>query len=173
VLEFEKIIREEMHTNAGVMLDPRKIWAMMYQVFFATVVLVMDYHYNKDEPRAEERKQEIMDCCRRLEAAKDVSSIAARGLEELKRVMRRWGLLADTDSRGDGYAEEHAVPLWTAASSKEIRLGGSSREGNIPQMAGEEVVTASWMDAWDFNVELDDTQWAAVFLDLETGSGMF
>jgi hypothetical protein len=166
VLEFERGMRNEM-LQSMMAPDPSKIWAMMYQVFFATMVLVMDYHFNKDEPRAEERIEEIMECCRRLEAAKEVSSIAARGLEELKHVMRQWGLLMNKGPRtvrGENPDHERSALSWSSTSPGQSGLEMPSMEGYTEE--------ASWMDSWDFNVELD-IQWDALFHDLESRSGMF
>ncbi|KMP04012.1 LOW QUALITY PROTEIN: hypothetical protein CIRG_03704 [Coccidioides immitis RMSCC 2394] len=88
--------------------------SMGYHVFLATVVLVMDYNFNKDEPYAEARIQEITECCHTLEAAKEVSGIVARGLEELKNIMKKWGLLTDVEPSGDsnnGEKREAAAPM--------------------------------------------------------------
>jgi hypothetical protein len=176
VLEVEKMIRIEMPQSL-TLPDPSKMWAMMYQVFFATMVLIMDYHFNKDEPRAEERFEEIMDCCRRLDAAKEVSTIAARGLEELKHVMRKWGLLTDggvrpTSREHRQVAEVDALP-WPTTSSYPVE-SGHLHEEDTPVMNGDGSTTdSSWIDSWDFNAELDVPQWNALFQDLESQSGMF
>lgn len=171
VLEFERSMRDEM-PHSMMAPDPSKIWAMMYQVFFATMVLVMDYHFNKDEPRAEERIEEIMECCRRLESAKEVSSVAARGLEELKLVMRKWGLLTDTGSRTtrvdkrNGTEHERSAIPWSEASAGQM-------DHEMSSIAEGQMGEVSWMDSWDFDVELDIPQWNALFQDLESRSGMF
>lgn len=175
VLEFEKVMRTEM-PQSMMMPDPSKIWAMMYQMFFATMVLVMDYHFNKDEPRSEERIEEIMDCCRRLEAAKEVSTIAARGLEELKHVMRKWGLLTDVSSKSTTRETRQdaggSAMSWSTTSPNQTESEHLHQQ-ETPAVNGDEFATSSWMDSWDFNVELDIPQWNALFQDLESRSGMF
>jgi hypothetical protein len=152
VLDMEK----SLHTTSAsplAMPAPSKIWALMYQVFFATMVLIMDYHLHKSEPGAEERMQEIMECCRRLDAAKGVSDVAARGLEGLQGAMRRWGLLKD----------EHVNP----AASNEGNLGHE-----MPELGGSEFAETSWTDLLDFEVELEAPQWDALFQDLESHSSL-
>ncbi|KAF2686189.1 hypothetical protein K458DRAFT_363820 [Lentithecium fluviatile CBS 122367] len=187
VLEFEKILRAEMAASPTLMMpDPSKIWAMMYQVFFATMVLVMDYHFNRDEPRAREREDEILECCRRLERASGVSSVARRGLEELKGVMRQWGLLADgaSNSRGAGAERQHTGggdggggidggATWAATDSGQITGREPVQDQDVTPITVDEFATSSWMDSWDFNVDLDIPQWNALFQDLESRSGMF
>jgi hypothetical protein len=169
VLEFEKLIRSEM-SQSPMMPDPSKIWAMMYQVFIATMVLLMDYYFNKDEPRAEERLEEIMDCCHRLEAAKEVSSIAARSLEALKHVMRKWGLLTDAESTSASREIPQAGPSsalpWPTTPANQT-------EQDTRGVNEDEFTMPSWMDSWDFNLELDGDQWNALFQDLESRSVIF
>ncbi|TPX24175.1 hypothetical protein DIZ76_013518 [Coccidioides immitis] len=144
----------------------------MYQVFLATVVLVMDYNFNKDEPYAEARIQEITECCHTLEAAKEVSGIVARGLEELKNIMKKWGLLTDVEPSGDsnnGEKREAAAPmqennpLLPAPGQEAMQIQATQMERTFPP---------SWMESWDFNVDLDYPQWDALFHDLESRSGI-
>ena len=157
IMEIEKVVRTEMPPSL-TMPDPNKIWALIYQIFFATMVLVMDYHLNKNEPSAGERIDEIMECCQRLEAAKGVSNVAARGLEELQAVMRRWGLLKDVGAR-------------SATVSSPAHLRTTQQEN--PEMVEDESIASSWIDMWDFDVELDAPQWNALFQDLESHSNIF
>jgi hypothetical protein len=158
VLEIERFVRTEAPPSP-LILDPSKMWSFMYQVFFATMVLVMDYHSNKNEPDADMRIEEIMDCFRRLEAAKGVSVVARRGLEELQTVMMRWGLLKDAGAKG------------ADVSPNDIYSSTINRETD--ETAGAEFSTSSWMDLWDFDAELDIPQWSELFQDLESHSGMF
>ncbi|KAL2072057.1 hypothetical protein VTL71DRAFT_11400 [Oculimacula yallundae] len=80
-----------------------KIWFVNHHVFVSTVILVMDYCFNREEPRAKERKEEILDCFRLLESNKeDTSTIASRGLAKLKSMLgekndatKRAALVAD------------------------------------------------------------------------------
>ena len=64
-----------------------KIWAVNHHVFVSTVILVMDYCFNREEPRAKERKEEILECFRLLEGTAGESTIASRGLMKLKKML--------------------------------------------------------------------------------------
>jgi hypothetical protein len=48
----------------------------------------MDYCFNRDEPRAKERKDEIMECFRMLESSRDESTMATRGLQRLRNILQ-------------------------------------------------------------------------------------
>ena len=61
--------------------------ALNHQMYVSTVVLVMDYCFNPDEPRARERKEEIKDCFRLLESGHDGSTMATRGLQKLGEIL--------------------------------------------------------------------------------------
>lgn len=56
-------------------------------MYVSTVVLVMDYCFNPDEPRARERKEEIKECFRLLESGHDGSTMATRGLQKLGEIL--------------------------------------------------------------------------------------
>ncbi|TGO83059.1 hypothetical protein BPOR_0709g00050 [Botrytis porri] len=63
--------------------------ALTHHIFVATVILVMDFCLNKGDPRAEERKAEIMDAFRMLETCQETNTIARRGLQQLRDILRR------------------------------------------------------------------------------------
>jgi len=65
-----------------------KIWCVNHHIFVAVVILVMDYCFNRDEPRAKERKDEIMECFRMLESSRDESTMATRGLQRLRHILQ-------------------------------------------------------------------------------------
>jgi hypothetical protein len=66
-----------------------KIWTLNHHIFVSTVILVMDYCFNRDEPRAKERREEIMDCFQLLESNKQECTIATRGLSKLRHMLRK------------------------------------------------------------------------------------
>jgi hypothetical protein len=66
-----------------------KIWTLNHHLFISAVILVMDYCFNKDEPRAKERKEEILECFRLLSEAKNTNTIAARGLMKLREMLKK------------------------------------------------------------------------------------
>ncbi|KAG4435384.1 hypothetical protein IFR05_009127 [Cadophora sp. M221] len=73
-----------------------KMWFVNHHLFVSAVILVMDYCFNREEPRAKERREEILECFRLLEGSRDESSstIASRGLAKLK------GMLGEKSGEG-------------------------------------------------------------------------
>ncbi|KAF7894151.1 hypothetical protein EAF00_007665 [Botryotinia globosa] len=69
--------------------QPVRMWTVTHHIFVATVMLVMDFCLNKDDPRSEERKSEIVDAFRMLESCQETGTIARRGLEQLRDILRR------------------------------------------------------------------------------------
>jgi len=74
-----------MDTHVAIAL---KTWCITHQIFVSTILLIMDYCFNRDEPRAKERKDEILECLSILESRRDESSIADRGLQSLRNLLQ-------------------------------------------------------------------------------------
>ncbi|KAJ8058966.1 hypothetical protein OCU04_011950 [Sclerotinia nivalis] len=68
---------------------PVRMWTVTHHIFVATVILVMDFCLNKDDPRSEERKAEIMGAFTILESCQKTSTMAKRGLQQLRDILRR------------------------------------------------------------------------------------
>ncbi|CAD6446006.1 66310165-71bb-4297-b1b6-a86131eefc64 [Sclerotinia trifoliorum] len=68
---------------------PIRMWTVTHHIFVATLILVMDFCLNKDDPRPEERKAEIMDAFKILETCQETSTMAKRGLQQLRDILRR------------------------------------------------------------------------------------
>ncbi|KAF3482538.1 C6 zinc finger domain-containing protein [Arthroderma uncinatum] len=169
VLEVERGMRE---TISPASPDPSKVWAIAYQVFLATIILAMDFHLNRHEPRAEERTQEILECCRTLEeAASRGSIIAARGLKKLKEVMAKWGPLAGTDSISNNGAGKE--PVLAPTESTPAKSRGYLQDANTLHGMEGGNAGGSWADSWNFNAVWDYSQWDGVFQDLDGTHGMF
>jgi hypothetical protein len=84
--------------------DALKICASNNHMFLSTIILVMDYCFNRNEPRAKERKEEILDCFRVLESSRDESMIARRGLQKLQNLLRdTWSF---SERSGEGSASD-------------------------------------------------------------------
>lgn len=69
--------------------QPVRMWTVTHHIFVATIILVMDFCLNKDDPRSEERKAEIMDAFKMLENCQKTSTMAKRGLQQLRDILRR------------------------------------------------------------------------------------
>ncbi|KAH7370091.1 hypothetical protein BKA65DRAFT_602631 [Rhexocercosporidium sp. MPI-PUGE-AT-0058] len=77
----------KMMVGSSKELSSIKIWFVNHHVFVSTVILVMDYCFNREEPRAKERREEILECFRVLEESTEESTIASRGLAKLKSML--------------------------------------------------------------------------------------
>lgn len=166
VLEFERQMRAEMTPS----LQSHKFWVAMYQVFLATVVLLMDFNFNKSEPHTKERMDEIMECCRTLEAAAGVSNIAARGLEELKDTMRKWGLLTDVAPKACHNEERQGTAEPPPSVSQVVESDSVYPQAQAEMTQGDDF-SNSWINSWDFGLDLDHSQWNGLFYDLHNRVG--
>ncbi|KAH9213722.1 hypothetical protein DL95DRAFT_436295 [Leptodontidium sp. 2 PMI_412] len=82
VIELGKMMAESSKEISYI-----KMWFVNHHVFVSTVILVMDYCFNREEPRARERREEILECFRLLEGSRNESTIASRGLAKLKSML--------------------------------------------------------------------------------------
>jgi hypothetical protein len=78
-----------------------KIWCVNHHIFLAVVILVMDYCFNREEPRAKERKEEIMECFRMLESSRDESTMATRGLQRLRHILQAASVVGTSQGGSD------------------------------------------------------------------------
>jgi hypothetical protein len=69
--------------------QPIRMWPLTHHLFVATAILVMDFCLNKDDPRPNERKTEVLDCLQVLEECSDSSLIAKRGLMRLRDILEK------------------------------------------------------------------------------------
>ncbi len=73
-----------------------RYWCVNHHIFVATVILVMDYCFNREEPRAKARKEEILDAFRLLEGVPGESTIATRGLWKLRKLLGERPMVKET-----------------------------------------------------------------------------
>lgn len=163
-----------------------KIWSLNHHVFVSAVILVMDFCFNREEPRAKERKEEIMDCFRVLERSKDESTIATRGLQKLRNLLSEGSGGRDqiTKAQLSQPAEQVPPPL---ASSMDAS-GKYNAQPPIPPRSLEPLpllpmrysnfgmppVQDTWADFeyfssdnFNFNVDLDASQFEALFQNID------
>lgn len=87
VIEIGKRMAKSQIDMPGVVSI--KLWTLNHHLFVSIVILVMDYCFNREEPRANERKKEILECFQLIDAEKDKNTIAYRGLRNLKEMLRK------------------------------------------------------------------------------------
>lgn len=152
----------------------------------------MDYCFNREEPRAKERKEEILECFRLLEAGEKQreSTIATRGLQKLKDILR--------DGAKQRRSPEHKNPspprnfMASISSEREpLNYPGTNLNANMvasgsnvfssgdnfgqPNLAPQYQWTDfdySSLDNINFDVDLDAGQFEVLFQNIE-GSKIF
>ena len=152
----------------------------------------MDYCFNREEPRAKERKEEILECFRLLEAGerRSESTIATRGLQKLKEILRDGkrtrkspqvdqGLKNppppqnyESSAQNMNYAAAHPNIVapgamdWGQGTAGQTNLGGSYR---YPWADFD----YSSLDNINFDVDLDAGQFDVLFQNIEESKMMF
>lgn len=86
VLELKRIMDEEQPVVAP---NGSFFWAIMHHVFMAAVTLLINVCFNWDDILAEKQKQEVLDACRMLSRAQQVSCIAREGINAMMGTLRK------------------------------------------------------------------------------------
>ncbi|KAJ5633208.1 transcriptional regulator family: Fungal Specific TF [Penicillium lividum] len=86
VLELKRIMDEEQPVFAP---NGSFFWAVMHHVFIAAVTLLMNVCFNWDDILAERQKEEVLDACRMLSHAQQISCIAREGINEMMGILRK------------------------------------------------------------------------------------
>ncbi|TGO36033.1 hypothetical protein BHYA_0137g00140 [Botrytis hyacinthi] len=107
--------------------QPVRMWTVTHHIFVATVILVMDFCLNKDDPRSEERKSEIVDAFRMLESCQESSTLSRRGLEQLRDILRRGTssteeALAQVHNHRDAYRDASSSKNSSKQRNSEFRM---------------------------------------------------
>lgn len=76
----------DMMTMEGVVAF--KIQCISHYLFVSATILILDYCFSRDEPRAKERKDEILDCLNILENSRGESCSAIRGCQHLRNILQ-------------------------------------------------------------------------------------
>ena len=149
----------------------------------------MDYCFNRDEPRAKERKDEILGCFRLLESGerRRETTIATRGLQKLKDILRD-----GKGHRGSSEADQvknlslprnqlasheaigYPAPNTNLASpdSNDVYSGNGAGQTNPePQYQWMDFDYSS-LDDISFDVDLDVAQFDVLFQNIE-GNKLF
>lgn len=169
-------------------VDSIKIWPVNHHVFVSLTILVMDYCFNREEPRARERKEEILECFRLLEDGElsRESTIATRGLRKLRDILRDGAKARksperepknpspprafQTSSEFTTYPTPAPAANTLASSGTNVFPAGNSFAQNqfapVSQHQWEEMDYSS-LDNLDFDVDLDASQFDILFQKFE------
>ena len=86
VLEVKRIMDEEEPVFGP---NSSFFWAVMHHVFMAAVILLINVCFNWDDILAEKQKEEVLNACRMLSRAQQVSSVACEGINAMMGILRR------------------------------------------------------------------------------------
>lgn len=177
VIELGKKMTTQIQDLASI-----KIWSVNHHVFVSTVILVMDYCFNRDEPRAKERKEEILECFRILESSREDSTIATRGLQKLRTMLRE-------KAGGDVSSEEESTisttfnrpqypPASFTPSVQENFQQESSAIYRNEMAAGGDLSQTGMPSQWQWDLEfldydVDYSQFEALFHNIDRNKETF
>lgn len=190
VIEMEQ---QMCQLASGFNPDSARLWIVVHHVFVATVTLVMDYVSHKDDPQAEERKKEILNCYKTLERSQEDCVIARRGLAHLRQIMKDWMTKSDNQPERPAAVPENEDPRPPAVhgdgmkafipqtqflnmSSYPPASGKFQQPPLIPEQMnwmGLDLVEDLWQEQFDFSSMSNDPQWEALFRDLENQPGIY
>ncbi|KAJ5116717.1 hypothetical protein N7456_001065 [Penicillium angulare] len=85
VLELKRIMDEE----EPILAINSSFWAVMHHVFMSAVTLLINICFNWDDILAEKQKEEVLEACRMLSRAQQVSSIAREGINAMMGTLRK------------------------------------------------------------------------------------
>lgn len=100
-----------------------KVWAINHHMYVATVILVMDYCFNRNEPRAKERKVEILECFEVLKRNNEGRTMIP-GVQKLEKILR--DAAGETDNEIGTYATR-----W-GARAIDASVGSSHQQDTLP-----------------------------------------
>lgn len=167
-------------------LDSVKIVAFNHHIFVSTMILVIDYCFNRDEPRGKERKEEIIECFRILEGGPGKNTIATRGLHKLREILRKRSDNWDDEAEAEASSPRDLVAVEARPSSssraRQEFTGPQGEDSNFAFVSDQNAGRSSdhqWPEIdfttfedinWDVN--LDAGQFEALFEEIEGNHNM-
>lgn len=167
----------------------RRMWTIIHPLFSSVLVLVMDYCLNREEPRAEERKTEIIEGFRLLEACQEESLLAKRGLQQMRQLLGRSSSArkpnCDSMNRNAGQEKDQSLPVRPQdfidpESFSNIQLEASRKSEVFLASQDSELLSPKWIDTdlpllenMNFDVDMEESQFEELFRDLEGSNFLY
>ncbi|KIN00788.1 hypothetical protein OIDMADRAFT_104493 [Oidiodendron maius Zn] len=162
---------------------PNRMWTIVYHFFVSVLVLVMDYSLNRKEPREDERKAEILDCFKWLEANQESSMLAKRALRQLRELLSKGVVKGDPGGKGNPPLIQTDAGLARLNSQNSHIQQGDAQSLLEPSVVQQEDADPfaqyngsstdfTLMDNLDFNVDLDESQFETFFNHIEGSQSM-
>lgn len=155
-----------------------KLHGVVYHVFMATIVLVMDLCFNRNEGNDDVRKSEVAEACTILEEAASQSCLAREFLQSLMDIMRKHkvhlhhqsGEAAEDPHPGQGLPGSEIPDIAKVTEPEETRLLHSFFP---PQDNSQNYLSdfdAIWKDYVELGPNMDVPEWDNLFSELTQGS---
>jgi hypothetical protein len=174
-----------------------KLWAIKHHMYVATIILVMDYCFNRNEPRAKERREEIMECFRAVKRNDNGATTMPPGLQKLEKILRDATGTNGSSANNSTYSDSCKATEIDAPKSL-LQIHKDSAMNLIEQPAANTVLTVHtatllaggnnftdamsqqpWIDfdfnSWDntdFDSNLDTSLFDELFHNLESNNDL-
>lgn len=155
VIELKRMMDED---DPPMARNGSFFWAVMHHVFMAAVTLLINVCFNWDDILAEKQKEEVLDACRMLSQAQQVSPVAREGINAMMGTLRKhWkGHKRPSSSESQPDPESRIEAQQPTPSSFEI--GGNEGVQVVPSAGDFQPYQSQSLDSNDFSspVALED-----------------
>ena len=153
-----------------------KLTGVVYHVFMATIVLVMDLCFNKSEGSDAARKAEVMEACKILEEAKAQSRMASEFLESLMDILRKHKVRLHNppcDKPEKGVCQDAVPPGAQVHTDANAVVEQEAQQFNPWPMQDNPQNHLSdfgeiWKDYVEFGPNMEMPEWDTLFSDLDS-----
>lgn len=146
-------IQQDLENEGYLAMGMFGLSGMNHHLFFATIALVMDLCFNKEDGPGKEmkeklKKEEVWRACRILDAAKEKSLVAKRFLESLVDVLRKHGIrLVDGDGRESDMTElSGSGPPVVQGRGLETTVFDAPNDLAAPQLSEFDAIWQTYID---------------------------
>jgi hypothetical protein len=163
-----------------------RLWPVVHHVLMATMVLLMDLCLNFSDNDVEQKKEEILNCCKLLEKSQEESSLAKQGIEIIQDFLIRHNLKSPAEigdcnisepERFNGPLtrkitkdplESHLTNLPTdpveTAPMGDMLLDDSRWDS---EASGQFSLADQWTEFFDLAATFQPPEWQELFTDLD------
>lgn len=175
IIEAERVMGEDPTSLAPA---SSFFWPILHHVFIASVVLLIDVCWNRDDVLTEPRKQEVLDACRILSRAQEASPSAREGVHAMMAVMRKhWkhdSRLATLHGSNEGsISSGRAQPVSggnNQANSDPLGLPSAGLMSNDPGALSPFPMEDAWIEMINYSqgTQVEAPNWENMLTDLGT-----
>lgn len=175
VFRLHRLMENEYNDDSDLAISV-KLTGIIYHIFMATIVLVMDLCFNKTKDNDAARKAEVVEACTILEQASRQSHVAKEYLESLMDVLRKHKVLLHNLPHEP--AENASGRMFAADADRQKEMNGNAGPDTQhshtlwpPQDAAPEARSdfdQIWNDYVEYGPNMDMPQWDSLYSDLDS-----